>query len=292
LTVDRLINVLVTTTLIEMMFTIGLSVTVKDLIAIAGDWRVTLRGLVGNYVCVPAITVILLIAFDARPMIAAGFVILAACPGAPYGPPLTGLGKGDVSLAVGLMIILAGSSAIVTPILLHFMLPFVCASESLNIQATKIVVTLLITQLLPLSAGIAVRQWTSSIANRLHAPANLTSKLLNVLTVALIVVTQFHLFSDIRLKAFVGMLALLIASWVAGWLLGGPGMAKRKAMMLTTSLRNIGVGLVIATGAFPATPAVTVALVYGLFGVVGSLLLAFMWARFWSANNAVEGQTE
>jgi BASS family bile acid:Na+ symporter len=50
-------------------------------------------------------------------------------------------------------------------------------------------------------------------------------------------------------------------------------------MTLTTSLRNVGVGLVIATGAFAGTAAVTAAVAYGLFEVVGSLLLALWWAR-------------
>jgi BASS family bile acid:Na+ symporter len=98
--------------------------------------------------------------------------------------------------------------------------------------------------------------------------------------VGLILVVQFHLLTEIRLRAFVGMLTLLIASWVAGWLLGGTGRDNRKAMTLTTSLRNVGVGLVIATGAFAGTPAVTAVLVYGLFEVVGSLLLALGWARW------------
>ena len=73
------------------------------------------------------------------------------------------------------------------------------------------------------------------------------------------------------------MLALLIISWAAGWLLGGPEFEARKTMTLTTSLRNVGVGLVIATGSFAGTPAVTAVLVYGLFEVLGSLLLALAW---------------
>jgi BASS family bile acid:Na+ symporter len=50
-------------------------------------------------------------------------------------------------------------------------------------------------------------------------------------------------------------------------------------MTLTASLRNVGVGLVIATGAFAGTSAVTAVLVYGLFEVVGSLMLALWWGR-------------
>ena len=52
------------------------------------------------------------------------FLICAVCPGAPYGPPFTGMAKGKVGVAVGLMVILAGSSALVAPLLLHGLLPF------------------------------------------------------------------------------------------------------------------------------------------------------------------------
>jgi hypothetical protein len=50
-------------------------------------------------------------------------------------------------------------------------------------------------------------------------------------------------------------------------------------MTLTTSLRNVGLGLVIATGSFAGTPAVTAVLAYGLFEIVGSLLLALLWSQ-------------
>ena len=58
------------------------------------------------------------------------------------------------------------------------------------------------------------------------------------------------------------MLALLIGSWAAGWLLGGRDPYIRKAMTLTTPQRNAGVGLVIARSALAGTPAVAAALAY------------------------------
>src|SRR5207302_1219895 len=87
------------------------------------------------------------------------------------------------------------------------------------------------------------------------------------------------LLARISWRGWVGMSALLIASCTFGWLLGGPGGDNRKAMALTTSLRNVGVGLVIATGSFPGTAAVTAATAYGIFEIVGSLLLALGWGR-------------
>jgi len=291
MTTDQLINVLVTITLFEMMVAIGLGATFGDLATVARSWSLVARAALANYLCVPAVTVGLLLLFNPQPMVAVGFLILAVCPGAPYGPPFTAIAKGNVAAAVGLMVILAGSSAIVAPILLHFLAPLVSANEPLTVDATRIVGTLLLTQLVPLCVGVAVRQWRPTLADRLQKPANLVSKVLNLAAVVLILVAQLHLLTEIRLRGFVGMLALLTASWAAGWLLGGPGTDMRKAMTLTTSLRNVGVGLVIASSAFAGTPAVTATLAYGLFAVVGSLLLALGWARQAPATTLIAGGT-
>jgi bile acid:Na+ symporter, BASS family len=84
---------------------------------------------------------------------------------------------------------------------------------------------------------------------------------------------------EIRVRGFVGMLILLAASLVIGWLAGGSGSDNRKTMALTTALRNVGVGLVIVTGNFAGTPAVSAALAYGIVEVVGSLLIALWWRK-------------
>jgi BASS family bile acid:Na+ symporter len=291
MTIDRIINALVTVTLVEMMVTIGLGVTFVDLVGVARDWRLVARAALANYVCVPAATVALLFLFSAHPMVAAGFLILAVCPGAPYGPPFAAIAKGNVAVAVGLMVILAGSSAIIAPLLLSCLLPLVSGSEAANVDATRVVGTLLVTQLVPLCVGVTVRQWRPRLAERLQGPGNLVSKVLNLAAVVLILVAQFHLLTEIRPRGFIGMLVLLITSWAAGWLLGGPGTGIRKVMTLTTSLRNVGVGLVIAAGSFAGTPAVTATLAYGLFGVVGSLLLALAWARRAPATEVLPGGT-
>ena len=141
--IDRLINILVTITLIEMMVAIGLGVKFADLIGVASNWRLVGRAALANYVCVPAAAFGLLCLFDPHPMVAAGFLILAVCPGAPYGPPLTAVAKGNTPAAVGLMVILAGSSAIVAPLLLSLLLPLVSGNHALTVDATKVVATLL-----------------------------------------------------------------------------------------------------------------------------------------------------
>jgi BASS family bile acid:Na+ symporter len=288
MTLEQSINLLVTIMLIEMMAAVGLGVTIAELVSIAKDWRLVLQAVVANYVCVPAVTVGLLMLFQPPdPLVSVGFLILAVCPGAPFGPACTGIAKGNVPASIGLMVLLAASSAFAAPVLLHVLLPLMSGDKDLQVDAVKIVATLLFTQLLPLAVGLALRQWRPGLATRLSRPANLLSAILALLTMGLILIVQFRLLVDIGLRGWLGMSILLVASWVSGWLLGGPGKDTRKAMALTTSLRNVGVGLVIAAGSFAGTAAMTAALAYGIFEIIGSLLLALVWSRGTPATKLV-----
>ena len=63
-------------------------------------------------------------------MVSVGFLILASCPGAPVGPPITAIARGDVPWALGMMLILAGLSALLTPALLSPLPPPRCSRRS------------------------------------------------------------------------------------------------------------------------------------------------------------------
>ena len=276
---DRLINILITVTLIEMMVLIGLRVTFAEIVNTARTWPLIARASAANYLLVPVLAMVLLILFTASPMVAVGFLVLAVCPGAPYGPPFAGIARANVPEAVGLMVILAGSSAVVSPLLLQVLLPWVAGGETARIDPFAMMSALLITQFLPLLLGLVVRHQHPRLAERLLSPFELAGKLLNLSAAGLILATQVHMLAQIRTRGFVGMLILLAGSLVIGWFAGGPGTANRRTMALTTSLRNVGVGLVIVTGNFAGTPAVAAALCYGIVEVLLSLLVAFCWRR-------------
>ena len=91
-----LVRLLTVPGLIAMMLSMGFKSSPGDVLASVRDLRGTAAGLVANFVLVPAATMGLLYAFDAVPMVSAGFLILAVCPGAPVGPPFAAVAKGDV----------------------------------------------------------------------------------------------------------------------------------------------------------------------------------------------------
>jgi BASS family bile acid:Na+ symporter len=306
MTTDQVISILAAITLFELMVAIGLNATLSDVAGVVRNWRLVGRAALANYVCVPAAAVLVLLLF--RPLapdqanyafVAAGFLMAAVCPGAPYGPPFTGMAKGNVGVAVGLMVILAGSSALVAPLLLQALLPLLMVSlpplpegSALRIEALRIVLTLLITQFLPLCIGLAVGHWLPRLAARLKRPANLLSVVLNVATLGVILTVQWAMLITIPLVAFAGMLVLVMAALGAGWLLSGPRKEHHTAMAMAAGMRNVAVSMVIATASFPGTKAVTAATAFALFQTIVVALLALGWGRLASPKNAGRPETK
>jgi BASS family bile acid:Na+ symporter len=288
MTIDQVINPLASITLFELMLAIGLGASFGDVVGVVRDWGLVTRAALANYVCVPAAAMGLLMLFHSEPLVAAGFLIAAVCPGAPYGPPFTGMARGNQAVSVGLMVILAGSSALLVPLLLAVLLPLLrhvqasapSTTQSVEVPALKVVFTLLIAQFLPLCLGLAVRRWRPALAATLKKPADRLSVVLNLLLLGLIFYAQRSTLMDVPLRAYGGMTALVAAGVLSGWLLGGPGKDNRTAMVMATGVRNVGVSLVIATGSFPAgSEAVTATTVFALFQTVLMALVAATWGR-------------
>lgn len=296
MSLNQIINVLATITLFEMMVAIGLGTSLADVGRVARDWRLVARAAVASYLLVPVAAVGLLLLFQADPFVAAGFLVAAVCPGAPYGPPFTGIARGNVVVSVGLMIVLAASSAVVAPLLLAILLPLVLPylpplppdAPALTVDSGRMVATLLLTQFLPLSIGLAVRQWRPMLAEVVKKPANQVSLVLNLATLALIVYAQSEMLLAIPLRGFLGMLALVLAGVAAACLLSGRNASDRSALVMATSVRNVGVALVIVTAAFAGTRAVAATTAFALFQTLVMALVAFAWGRVLSGAAPAE----
>jgi predicted Na+-dependent transporter len=110
-------------------------------------------------------------------------------------------------MAVGLMKNLAGSSALVAPLLLHFLLPLMSGDETVRVNAVQMVGTLLIAQFLPLCIGPGIRHWRPALADRLTKPANLLSIALNLVTLGVILSVLWEILMAFPIRGYLGMLA-------------------------------------------------------------------------------------
>jgi bile acid:Na+ symporter, BASS family len=269
--VAALIKVLNVVALAAIMLSIGLGVRIEQIVAALRKKRLVLSAVTVNFVLVPLVTSGLLRLLEAEALVAAGFLILAVCPGAPVGPPFTALAKGDVAFATGSMIILAGLSAVLAPAILTLVLPWFADEGHLRFDYLAIVKTLFVTQLLPLGIGLAIYAAWPKIAERSAKPLALIANLLLLALVGLILANHFEMLQAVRLRGWLGMLLLLGASLTMGWYGGGSDRAMRRAMAITTGVRNAAVGLVIASANFAGTAAVTAVVAYAFVSIFGTL---------------------
>jgi BASS family bile acid:Na+ symporter len=280
----RLVALLNVTALVTIMLSMGLQVKLEDVLASARRVRGVALGLLANYVLVPAVTLGLLFVFQADPLISVGFFTLAVCPGAPVGPPITAFARGDVAWAIGIMVILAGLSAFLSPLLLGVFLAKMVPDGNLHIQYLAIVQTLIVTQMLPLAVGLVIHEKAPGLTQWIANPVNRLGNGLLLALVTLIVATQHETLAAIRLRGWTGMTVLLLASLGIGWLCGEPAAAARKAMAVTTATRNAAVGLVIVTRNFAGSSAVTAVVAYALVSTLGALGFALVAGKLVAAR--------
>ena len=219
----------------------------------------------------PAITVGLLFLFQTSPAVSVGFLILAVCPGAPFAPLITAIARGHVPSAIGMMLILAGLSALLSPPLLACSDQLDRAGERPAHQHLDVVRTLLITQLLPLALGMAIHHAMPRLTQRAVKPVSVLANALLLALIGLILVTQHESLAAIRFRGWIGISLLLLASLGIGWSVGGSDTPTRKAVAIATATRNIAVALVIVTSNFAGTPAVTAVVAYGLMSTLAAL---------------------
>ncbi len=281
---SRALAILNVSALVAMMLSMGLGVSGGALLASVRPARRLVLGLIANFVLLPAVTLGLLRLFHADPMIAAGFVILAACPGAPVGPTLTGIARGDVPWSLGMMLILAGLSTVLTPALLGLLLPWIAPGDHSRVDFWEIVQILLVTQLLPLALGQGLRQVAPGWARRLERPVGFLANVLLLALVVAIVVTHFGMLAGIRPRGWLGTGLLLLAGLGLGWSCGGPDDASRRALATTTATRNVALALVIVGSNFAGTPAVTAVVAYGLVCTLGTLGAALLLRRLGASS--------
>ena len=282
---QKLIGLINVTALVTIMLSMGLQVTFATVVASARPVGRVALGLVANYVLVPAMTLGLLRLFQPTAMVAAGFLILAVCPGAPVAPPAATLARGNLPWAIGLMIFLAGLSAVLSPALLGSLLPWVTPDSDLSVDYLAIIRTLLVAQLLPLAVGLAVHHLAPTLTGLIARPVSMLANALLLVLIGLILVTQFDTLAAIRVRGWVGMSVLFLGSLAVGWLCGQGDVATRKASALTTAARNAAVGLVIATGDFAETPAVTAVVAYGLVSMLGTLGCGVLFGRLAASSD-------
>jgi BASS family bile acid:Na+ symporter len=268
---SKAIPITMLTFVVSSMLSMGLSLTVGQILAPLRNYKLIVFALLGNFVLMPfaAFAVAKMLRLDQPLGIA--LILLGTASGAPFLPLLARISKGNLAFAVGLMVLLMVVTVAYMPLVLPLML------EGVSVDPVKIARSLVFLMLLPLAIGLLVKARLSGLAAIAQPSLSRLSILSLALLIALLLITNMQ--NVLSLYGTRGVLAsvLFIAAGSAiGWVLGGPQPDTRGVIALGTAQRNIAAALVVGGQNFKDPRVIVMVVVVAIVG----LLLLMPFARY------------
>jgi len=142
-----------------LMFDLGLTLEGKDFMLVLRRIRSVFAGMLGQLVILPLLAWAVAHAMGLDPIFTIGLVLIACCPGGSSSNIFSMLAKGDEALSVSLTAV----SSIITLFTVPCIMQWVTASEGesygITLPVGNLLAQNLVTMLLPILLGIAVRHW-------------------------------------------------------------------------------------------------------------------------------------
>ena len=231
--------------LVTAMLNVGISLRVSEILEPLRNLRLLITSLGVSFILVPLIAVVITRIIPMEQPLRIGLVLLSMTAGAEAGPKVTGLAKGNIAFSAALLSVQLVVTIIYVPLVLSVLLPEV------DINHGKLLIKLFALVLLPMALGLFLKSRHEILAERLGPAVDRTSTVLMFLMAVLILILNF---ADIlRLVGsgaiFAGAIFVVI-SFIAGYLLGGPGQDTRQTLAFMSGSRNAGIALMIASQGF------------------------------------------
>lgn len=251
------------------MLAMGFSLTVSQILAPLRQVRLVVLALVANFVLVPLLAYALTRIIPLSDPLKIGLIVLGVAAGAPFLPKLAQLAHGDVAFSVGLMVLLTVVTIISLPLDLPLLLP------GIKVNPLSIVLSLVVTMLLPLGIALVTRARYPELAGQLQSLMGQASNMTLLLLLVTSLLANFQqLIGLIGTGGILAALALIAGGIVIGYLLGGPARDTRSVLGLGTGQRNIAAALLVSTQSFTDPQVVAMVLAGSTLGLFVLLPLA------------------
>jgi BASS family bile acid:Na+ symporter len=268
-----------------MMFSMGLALVADDFRRVVVQPKAFAVGAVCQMLILPLIALALVLAwqrvFGLDPVLAVGFMILAACPGGVTSNMLTHLAKGETALSISLTAVISLASVFTIPFVVNLAIDLFLGREAVHLPLGETVAGIFAITTVPVLLGMAVRRWAPALARRAEPPARVVATALFVLIVAGAVVAEWDLLRTHFLDLGAAVLALNLATMTMGWSVARAARLDRRAgiaISLETGLQNGTLAIFVAATLLGSEAMIVPAGVYSLimFFTAGAFVAALV----------------
>lgn len=257
------------------MLGMGLTMSIDDFKLVLTRPKDVLCGILLRYTIMPVVAFLVAKLLDLPPALAAGLILVGACPSGTASNVMTFISKGDTALSVTV----SSFNTILAPIITPFIFLYL-AGTMIPIQSDALLIDILKIVLLPVFMGIVLRMLASTVVDKF-------TKIIPAISVIAIImiITAVVAVSATKLITVAGMafLAVILHNSI-GLFLGytssrvvGMSESKARAISFEIGMENSGLAVALAMAHLDPMAAIPGAIFSVWHNFSGSLL-----AGFWS----------
>lgn len=259
------------------MFAMGLTLTIPDFAMVVKRPLPVLLGVVAQYVIMPGLALVLVLAFQLPAELAIGVILVGCAPGGTSSNVITYLAKGDVALSVTMTSVSTLLAPVFTPLLTLWL-----AGALLPVDAGAMALSILQMVVIPIAAGLLVRwllrTWIDKVLPALPW--------VSVFGISYVVIAVVSGSADRIVEAGLLVLAVVILHNGLGYLLGYfaarlfryPDRVARTTS-IEVGMQNSGLAATLATAHFNPVAALPAAVFSVWHNISGGLLALFFRYR-------------
>jgi BASS family bile acid:Na+ symporter len=265
------------------MFSVALNLRWENLRYIVRSPYSVIAGIASQYLFLPALTGLLIVLIEPSRDLAAGMILLAACPGGNVSNFFSLVGKGNIELSVALTTVSSLASAFTTPLLFVLWSPLIPGdgnNAAIVLPFLPTLVTIVWVIVLPAIAGMVIAHRYAGFAHRINGPLQKLSMLVLVGFIVMALAGNYQNFINHIAEIFWIVAVFHFLAALGGFfipkLMRRP-LADRITISLETSIQNTALGLLITFNFFDGNG--TMAFILAWWGV-WHLLGGFVMSRF------------
>lgn len=275
------------------MFGMGATLTIADFSRVLKMPRAVLIGIFLQFSIMPLVGFGLAKSFGFEPSVAAGVILVGACPGGVASNLMTFLSKGNVALSVTMTACSTLIAPIMTPLLMSYL-----AGEMVEVVFMDWVINILKIIIVPIAIGLTLNTALRAISLR----GQWLDRCLSWIAMAGVCVIVGIIIGGSRDKLMTIGIALVAASVIhnlVGYLLGYFGARAAKldetscrTVAIEVGLQNGGMATALAIGTLKDPLAALGPAIFGPWMNVSGSILASWWAARPPATETVPHPTE
>ncbi|MDR3562271.1 MAG: bile acid:sodium symporter family protein [Negativicutes bacterium] len=259
------------------MLGMGLTMSLDDFKLVLTRPKDVIYGVVLRYVIMPGVAFLVAKLLGLPPSLAAGLILVGACPSGTASNVMTFIAKGDTALSVTISSI----NTILAPLLTPFIFLFL-AGTIIPINAEALLLDILKIVLFPIALGVIIRMAATDFVNRTMVIIPLISVVSIIAIISIVVALSAAKLASVAAIAFLAVAlhnGLGLGLGYGGSRAVGMAHKKAKAVAFEIGMENSGLAVALAIAHLDPVAAIPGAIFSVWHNLTGSVL-----AGYWAAK--------